>query len=140
MKTAAPTEVAPVEYMDGVAGDAEARLFVACDLTTGNYDFSRLFVFREQDEWLYWDVDFTVVSVTMHIDPASSFRTAYALGRDGRVWEKLSGKDPTIATIRDAGTGKGAVPTAKSTAKKGRTGYTATKESSRIPRRRMRSS
>lgn len=100
-------KIARVQFMDGAAGDKVVRLFVACDLVAGNYNLSRLFVFREKDEWHYTDVNFIVVSAAMHIDATSSFRTIYALGRDGNVWEKLSGKDPTIATIQHAGTGKG---------------------------------
>jgi hypothetical protein len=105
--TSKPPNKARVQFMDGAAGDDVVRLFVACDLVAGNYDFTRLCVFREKDEWAKWDVNFTVVSVGMHINPQNSFRTIYALGRDGRVWEKLSGIDPTIAQIPDAGTGKG---------------------------------
>jgi hypothetical protein len=100
-------EVARVQFMDGAAGDDEVRVFVACDLQTGNYDLTRLCYQLASGEWKFFDVPFSVVSVLLNQTTNPALPRVLALGRDGRTWVANSGAAPRVERIADAGTGRG---------------------------------
>jgi hypothetical protein len=98
-------EVAKVQFMDGVAVEDVVRIFLAADLQSGNYNYTRLFYWREDGEWGFFDVETIVVSVTAVTRPRRAY---FALGQDGVVWSAVGGSShgPVIERIPDAGTGK----------------------------------
>jgi hypothetical protein len=97
-------EVSKVQFMDGAAVEEVVKVFVACDLQSGNFNVSRLFWMTESAEWMHADVDSVVVSVCVVTKPP---RTYFSLGRDGKIFITVSGGSDSVETIPDAGTGKG---------------------------------
>lgn len=100
MKT---TQIAKLQFMDGVAIEEVVHFFAAGDLQSGNYNLTRLFYFRDEDEWSFVDVETVVVAVCASFKPRRKY---FALGRDGLVWSLESGAEPQLERIADAGTGK----------------------------------
>jgi hypothetical protein len=92
-----------VQFMDGVAVEEVVRMFVACDLQSGNFNLTRLCYLRDEEEWGYFDVETVAVSVCVILKPR---RRYFALGRDGVVWSLESGGEPLLERIADAGTGR----------------------------------
>jgi photosystem II stability/assembly factor-like uncharacterized protein len=101
----ATSKISQIQFMDGAAVEDVVRIFIAGDLQSGNYNFSRLFYLRDSGEWGHFDVETIVVSVCVVAKPR---RIYFALGRDGLVWVGESGGgQPFIERIPDAGTVKG---------------------------------
>jgi photosystem II stability/assembly factor-like uncharacterized protein len=98
------TQIAGISFMDGVAVEDVVKIFVACDLQTGNFNVSRLFWLTEDGEWMHSDVETIVVSVCVVTKP---YRTYFCLGQDGKVYGTISGGGDFFEQITDAGTGKG---------------------------------
>lgn len=97
------TEIAKIKYMDGVAVEESVRIFVACDLQTGNFNISRLFWLTEDGEWMYDDVESVIISICIVAKP---HRTYFALGQDGLIFVVVSGGEDLKEKIKDAGTGR----------------------------------
>jgi hypothetical protein len=96
--------ISKVQFMDGAAVEDVVRIFIAGDLQSGNYNLSRLFYLRDEDEWGHFDVETIVVSVCVLTKPRRKY---FALGRDGLIWSIETGGNPILERISDAGTGKG---------------------------------
>jgi hypothetical protein len=99
-------DISKIQFLDGSAGSGDVSLFVAGDLQSGNYNMTRLFVWRGGDEWFHWNFDSMVVSTCMTTSKDGSQRSYYALGQDGLIWVAQSGVGDSVERIEDAGTGK----------------------------------
>ena len=96
--------IAKLRFMDGCAVEDKVRIFYAGDPQTGNFNVTRLCLWRGGDEWYFWDAKSVVVSVAVVPKPK---RTYFALGRDGKIYGLVAGGDFFNEAIPDAGTGKG---------------------------------